>query len=102
MLLQAIIYRIRLHASTLRFKSLRLEGSTIFVDGFQFASQSHSRESGQVLKPFPVPLDGDRSLAEAVSVFMGCMEAMAYLHGFAKELMTGKPIIPPMFSRSRH
>ena len=102
MLLQAIFYRIRLRASTLRFKSLRLAGSTIFLDDFQFASEFHSRESGQALKPFPVPLDGDRSLAEAVLVYMGSMEAMAYLHGFAKELMTGKPITPPMFSRIRH
>ena len=102
MLLQAIVYRIGLHASTLRFKSLRLEGSTIFLDGFQFAAESDSRESGQTLKPFPVPLDGDRSLAEAVVVYRGCLEAMAYLHGFAKQLMAGKPITPPMFSRIRH
>ena len=102
MLLQAIIYRIGLHASTLRFKSLRLEGSTIFIDGFQFAADSHSREPWQALKPFPVPLDGDRSLAEAVVVYRGCMEAMAYLHGFAKQLMAGKPVTPPMFSRIRH
>ena len=84
MVLQAIMYRIRLHASTLRFKSLRLEGSTIFLDGYHFA------ESEQLLKPFPIPLNGDRSLAEAVLVYMGCSEAMRYLYRFAKELFNGK------------
>ena len=89
MLLQAIMYRIRMHASTLQFKSLRLEGSTIFLDGYHFA-ESHSREPERVLKPFPVPLNGDRSLAEAVLVYLGCGDAMTYLHSFAEELLTGK------------
>lgn len=92
LLLQAIIYRIRLHASPLRFKSMRLEGSIIYLDGFQFDG------SERLLKPFPICMDGDRSLAEAVLVHMGCMEAMMYLHSFAKELLPGKPTLSPMFS----
>lgn len=36
LLLHAIIYRVRLHASPLRFKSVRLEGSIIYLDGFSF------------------------------------------------------------------
>ena len=35
LLLQAIIYRIRLHASPSRFKSVRLKRSIISLDGFQ-------------------------------------------------------------------
>lgn len=84
LLLQAIIYRIRLHASPFWFKSVRIEGSTISLDGFQFDSQRQ-------LKPFPVSLDGDRSLFDAVLMYMGCTEAMMYLHSFAKELLAGKP-----------
>lgn len=91
LLLQAIIYRIRLQASPLNFKSLRLEGSTIFLDGFKLA------EPEQVLKPFPVALDGDRSVAEAVLVYTGCTEALMYLQSFAKELLAGSPT-PPRFS----
>ena len=89
MLLQAVVYLFRLHASTLRFKSLRLEGSTIFLDGFQFA-ESQSHESERALKPFPVPFDGDGNLAEAVLVYTGSVEAMMYLHSFADELLDGK------------
>ena len=102
-LLQDIFYLIRLHASTLRFKSLRLEGSTtIFLDGFVSAAESQSCESGQALNPFPVPVDGDRSLAKAVVVYMGSLEALMYLHVFAKEIMAGKPTTPPIFSRLGH
>ena len=97
LLLQAIIYRIRLHASSLRFRSLRLQGSTIFLDGFQCNEYLFS-ESEQMLKPFPISLDGDPSLVEPVLVYMGCMEAMMYLHGFAKELLAGMANTPLMFS----
>lgn len=92
LLLQAIIYRIRLQASPLDFKSLRLEGSNIFLDGFQLAG------SKQVLKPFPAALDGDRSVAEAVLVYTGCTEALRYLHNFAKELLAGSPTLPKFSS----
>ncbi|KAL1966245.1 hypothetical protein VTN77DRAFT_4598 [Rasamsonia byssochlamydoides] len=85
LLLQAIIYRIRLHASPLRFKSVRIEGSIIFLEGFQFDGLDTQRH----LKPFSVSLDGDRSLFEAVLVHMGCTEAMMYLHSFAQELLAG-------------
>ena len=101
LLLQAIIYRIRLHAWPLRFDSLRLEGSTIFLHGFQL-NELQSRELNQILKPFPFPLDSDRSLAEAVLVYMGCVEAMMYLHGFAKELFAGKPATSPIFPRTEY
>ena len=42
------------------------------------------------LKAFPVCLDDDRSPFEAVLVYMGCEEAMVYLHSFVKELLVGK------------
>ena len=102
MLLQAIIYRIRLHASPLRFKSLRLEGSTIFLDGFQSTTEFHSRESEPALKPFPIPLDGDGSSAKAVVVYMASLEAMRYLHGFTKELLASNPTRSPISSQIGH
>jgi hypothetical protein len=43
-------------------------------------------------------LDGDRRLFEAVLVYMGCMEALMYLHSFAKEFLTGnKPTLSTKF-----
>lgn len=84
-LLQAIIYRIRLHASPLRFKSARIEYSVIFLDGFQIDELDTQRQ----LKPFSICLQGNRSLFEPVLVYMGCMEAMMYLYSFAKELLIG-------------
>ena len=94
LLLQAIIYRIRLHASPLRFKSARIEGSIIYLEGFQVDILDTQRQ----LKPFPVCLNGDRSPLEAVLVYMGCMEAMMYLHSFAKELLVGKSTLSSIFS----
>lgn len=65
--------RIRLHASPLRFKSVRLEGSIVYLDEYQFDGLKRQ------LKPFAVCLGGDRSLFEAVLVYMGFTEAMMYL-----------------------
>ena len=62
-----------------QFKSVRIEGSNISLDGFQFDGLDTQRQ----LKPFPVCLGDYRSPFEAVLVFMGCMEAMMYLHSFA-------------------
>jgi MYND finger len=93
LLLQAIIYRIRLHASPLRFKSARIEGSIIYIDGFQFDGLDTQRQ----LTSFPVCLNGDQSLFEAVLVYMGCMEAMMYLYRFAEELLAGKPTLSSIF-----
>lgn len=50
------------------------------------------------MKPFPVFLDGDRSVAEAVLVYMGCVEAMMYLYSFAEKLLAGKSTLSSMFS----
>ena len=92
LLLQAIIYRIRLHASPLQFKSVHLEGSTVLLEGYQLTY------SEQMLKAFPISLDDDRGLAEAVLVYMGCMEARLYLHDFAQELLTGNSTTSAMLS----
>jgi hypothetical protein len=86
LLLQAIIYRIRLHASPLQFKSLRIKGSNILLEGSQLDGLDTQRQ----LKPFPVCLDSDQSIFEAALVFMACMEAMMYLQSFANELLVGK------------
>jgi hypothetical protein len=94
LLLKAIIYRIRLHASPIQFKSVRIKGSNISLDGFQHDGLDTQRQ----LKPFPVCLGDNRSLFEAVLVFMGCMEAMMYLHSFAQELLAGKHTLLSIFS----
>ena len=73
---------------------MRIEGSNISLDGFQFDGLDTQRQ----LKPFPVCLDDNRSLFEAVLVYMGCMEAMMYLHSFAEELLAGKPTLSSIFS----
>lgn len=84
--------RIRLHASPLRFKSVRLEGSIVYLDGFQFDGLERQ------LKPFAVRLNGDRSLFEAVLKYMGFTEAMMCLHGFVEELLAGKPTLSSIIS----
>lgn len=84
-LLQAIIYRIRLYASLLRFKSARIKGSIIFLDGFQIDGLDAQRQ----LKPFPVCLNDNRSILKPVLVYIGYMEAMMYLYSFVKELLAG-------------
>jgi hypothetical protein len=75
-----------LHASPLQFTSVRSEDSVIILDGFQpdgFDAQAR-------LKPFPIrPGAVDRSVFEAILVFMGCMESMMYLYSFAKEFLAG-------------
>jgi len=93
-LLQSIIYRIQLHASPLQFKSARIEGLIIFLDGFQINGLDTQRQ----LKPFPVCLDDNRSLFEPVLVYMGCMEAMMYLYNFVKELLASVPTLSSLFS----
>lgn len=69
-----------------------LEDPIIFLHGFQFEGLD------RLLKPFPVFLDGDRSVAEAVLVYMGCVEAMMYLYSFAEKLLAGKSTLSSMFS----
>ncbi len=86
LLLQAIMYKIRLYASPLRFKSVRVQSSTIYLDQFQFDVTAGQ----QYLKPFPASLDVEESLFDAVLVYMGCTEAMMYLYSFAKEFLAGK------------
>lgn len=73
-----------------QFKSVRIEGSNISLDGFQFDGLDTQRQ----LKPFPVCLGDNRSPFE----FMGCMEAMMYLHSFAQELLAGNPTLLSIFS----
>lgn len=93
-LLQAIMYRIRLHASPIQFKSIHLEGSIIFLHGYEADGSGTRRQ----LNPFAVSFNGDRNLFEAGLVYMGCREAMMYLQGFAKELLVGKLRLSFLFS----
>lgn len=89
LLLKAVFYRIRLHAHPLVFKTLRLDGSSILLEGpHPFA------RSKRLLKPFPVRLDSEEGPAEAVLAYEGCAVAMMYLQSFAEELLSGRPIIP--------
>ena len=93
--LHAIIYRIRLHASPLQFESMRVQGTTIYLDRFQPSGLDPQRQ----LKPFPTRLNGNRSHLEAVLVLLGCMEAMMYLHVFTEELLAVSLLNCPRFSR---
>ncbi|RDL37479.1 uncharacterized protein BP5553_04912 [Venustampulla echinocandica] len=77
------MYKIRLYASPLRFKSVRVESSTIYLDQFQFDVTAGQ----QYLKPFPVCLEVDQGLFGAVLVYMGYTEAMMYLYSFAKDFL---------------
>ena len=79
------MYNIRMYESSLRFKSVRVESSTIYPDQFQFDVTPRQ----QYLKPFPASLDVDQSLFHAVLVYMGYMKAIIYLENFVKEFLAG-------------
>jgi hypothetical protein len=93
-LLQAIVYWIRLYASPLRFKSARIEGSIIFLDRFQIDGLDTQRQ----LKSFLVYLDDNRSLLGPVLVYIGCIEAIIYLYSFFKELLASMSTLSSIYS----
>ena len=93
LLLQAIIYQIRLRAFPLQFKSVRIEDSTIYLDGVHAGGTIDQR----CLKAFPIHSGIDQGLFEAVLVYQGCTEAMMYLYSFAKELFGGKIFLSSIF-----
>ncbi len=68
-----------------------LEQDNIFYDGQE-----------RQLQRFPICLEDNRSLFEAVLVFGSCTEAMMYLHGFAKELLIGEPHTSRYSSPTEH
>lgn len=86
LLLQAIIYQIRLHASILQFESVRIKDSTVYLDGVS----GNGYKNAIYLAPFPTNLALDRNTFEAVLMWGSCTEAMVYLYGFAKEFLIGK------------
>ncbi|KAA8576643.1 hypothetical protein EYC84_006732 [Monilinia fructicola] len=83
LLLQAIIYQIRLHASILQFESVRIKDSTVYLDGVS----GNGYKNAIYLAPFPTNLALDRNTFEAVLMWGSCTEAMVYLYGFAKEFL---------------
>jgi hypothetical protein len=89
LLLQAIIYRIRLHALPFKFDKYHIGELGMFLDGYDVPPI----EELHYLKPFPIHLVDNPRAMEAISVFKGCTEAMVYLHSFAKELLTGKALL---------
>jgi hypothetical protein len=84
-LLKAIICRVRLHAATQQFKSMRVEGATIYLDGVE------EHEPGtNLLRRLVVGSDVNQSSLHAVLAHEGCTDSMVYLHYFAKELLSGR------------
>jgi MYND finger protein len=84
-LLQAIVYKIRMHATTLEITSVHVEGTTVYLNGplpNPFCSQQ--------LKPFPVHLFKDQAILESALVYTACMDAMVFLYSFAMEMLRGQ------------
>ncbi len=63
---------------------MRLEGSIVYLNEYQFDGLKRQ------LKSFTICLSDDRSLFEAVLVYMRFTETMMYLHSFAEKLLVGK------------
>ncbi|PYH92236.1 hypothetical protein BO71DRAFT_457863 [Aspergillus ellipticus CBS 707.79] len=82
-LLQQTMFRIRHHASPTKSQSVRINGSQIYFQG----DPAVDMPNGLHLAPFLLPLDTDRDVFNAILVFNGCMEAMAYLSSLTKNLL---------------
>lgn len=85
LLLQAVIYNIRLHATTLNITSVRVEGTTVYSTG-----PLPNPLCTQQLRPFPAHLFEDQAILESVLVYTACMEAMVFLCNFITELLQGQ------------
>ena len=85
LLLQAIIYRTRMHTTTLQITSAHVEGMTIHLNG------SHPDPScTQHMKPFPVHVFEDRAILESALVYAACKEAMVFLYEITMDLLGGQ------------
>lgn len=84
-LLQAIVYQIRTHTTTIRITSVHVEGATIHLHGSQ-PDPSCTR----LMKPFPIHMFEDRAILESALVYMACMEAIVVLYEIAKDLLGGQ------------
>lgn len=84
-LLQAIYHRIRIHASTMWFDKMVVNGSKVTLHGYRPGIVNTTRH----LNPFQLSLDGckDREAIEATLTFMGCMESLMYLYHFTNDLL---------------
>jgi hypothetical protein len=85
LLLQAIIYKIRKHTTTLRITSVHVESTTIHLNGTQ-----PGPSFTQQMKPFPVHLFEDRAILESALAYMACMEAMVFLYRVTIDLLGGQ------------
>lgn len=82
-ILQEIIYKILEHASPLRFESVEVRGSDVFMHGFEVHYE------GRSLDRFPVDANDPTIPIRALLVNNSCMEAMIYLNDFALEVLRG-------------
>ncbi|OJJ35841.1 hypothetical protein ASPWEDRAFT_183849 [Aspergillus wentii DTO 134E9] len=81
--LQAIFYRIRLHAYPLQFTTVRAVGSTVYLEGYKGEVSRLQRQ----LTPFSADVKGGQDILDAALVYIGCSEAMVYLYAFVAALL---------------
>jgi hypothetical protein len=81
-LLQAIIYKIKLHATTLEITSVHVEGTTVYLNG-----PLPNPLCALQMKPFPVHLFENQAILESALVYTTCMETMVFLYSFTTELL---------------
>jgi hypothetical protein len=84
-LLQAIVYKIRVHTTTLEITSVHVEGMTVYLNG-----PLPNPLCTQQMTPFPIHLFKDQAILESALVYTACMEAMVFLYSFTKELLRGR------------
>ena len=75
-----------------------MDGSDGTIEYYDLSHDEWERE----LQPFPVCLEDSQSLFKAGLVFESGTEAMMYLHGFAKELLSGEQHTSRYSTRSEY
>lgn len=84
-LLQSILYKIKLQATTLDITSVQVEGTTVYLTG-----PLPSPLCAQQLKPFPAHLFEDQAILESALVYTACMEGMVFLNDYTAKLLQGQ------------
>lgn len=83
-LLEQTIQTIRKHAFSLHLKLAHIDGPKIYLEALL---PSEFMNASLYLGPISVQLDYNPYLLDAVTVYMGCIEAMVYLYSFTNELL---------------
>ncbi|BAE64262.1 unnamed protein product [Aspergillus oryzae RIB40] len=89
-LLQAILYRIRLHAHIFQFATAHIDGSKVTLDDIQ----NDKSKAYQPLKAVWMNIkSGDyQRVFDAIIMMNACAEAVMFLYGFIRPILSGRGV----------